>query len=180
MPHGPQCQLALEPGVFSATDRVSGDLFALWAPCVRVQLPTLNCPISVKKSSVEASPCGHSRRAVHSLRSCSVCLKLNMCGCTAAFRHITIDLDPTDDPTRGSQQMTFFNAHYDTWCYLPVAGFVTFNHEPEQYLFAYVLRPGNARANRGEIGVLSRVVVRKYAVPRPSHPLWSSFVSTVA
>ena len=36
-----------------------------------------------------------------------------------------------DDPTHGARQLTFFNAHYDTWCYLPVAGFLTFNHEPE-------------------------------------------------
>jgi hypothetical protein len=75
-------------------------------------------------------------------------------------RHITIDLDPTDDPTHGAQQLTFFNAHYDTWCYLPVAGFLTFDHEPEQYLFAYVLRPGNAPASRGAIGILSRVLER--------------------
>lgn len=31
---------------------------------------------------------------------------------------ITIDLDPTDDPTHGAQQPTFFNRHHDTWCYL--------------------------------------------------------------
>ena len=30
---------------------------------------------------------------------------------------ITIDLDPTDDPTQGAQQLTFFNGHYD--CHLP-------------------------------------------------------------
>ena len=35
-------------------------------------------------------------------------------------RQITIDLDPTDDPTHGAQQLTFFNGHYDTWCYLPL------------------------------------------------------------
>jgi DDE family transposase len=29
---------------------------------------------------------------------------------------ITIDLDPTDDPTHGQQEFTFFNGHYDTWC----------------------------------------------------------------
>jgi hypothetical protein len=82
-------------------------------------------------------------------------------------RHITIDLDPTDDPTHGAQQLTFFNAHYDTWCYLPVAGFLTFNHEPEQYLFAYVLRPGNASATRGAIGILSRLLERvRDAFPR--------------
>jgi hypothetical protein len=37
-------------------------------------------------------------------------------------KRITIDLDPTDDPTHGAQQLTFFNGHYDTWCCLPVAG----------------------------------------------------------
>ncbi len=51
-------------------------------------------------------------------------------------KRITIDLDPTDDPTHGAQQLTFFNAHYDSWCYLPVAGFLTFNDEADQYLFA--------------------------------------------
>jgi hypothetical protein len=82
-------------------------------------------------------------------------------------RHITIDLDPTDDPTHGAQQLTFFNAHYDTWCYLPVAGFLTFNHEPEQYLFAYVLRPGNASASRGAVGILRRVLEKvREAFPR--------------
>ncbi len=45
-------------------------------------------------------------------------------------KRITIDLDPTDDPTHGAQQLTFFNGHYDTWCYLPVAGFLTFVCEP--------------------------------------------------
>ena len=67
-------------------------------------------------------------------------------------KRITIDLDPTDDPTHGAQQLTFFNGHYDTWCYLPVAGFLTFNEEPEQYLFAYVLRPGNVGAAVGALG----------------------------
>jgi hypothetical protein len=81
--------------------------------------------------------------------------------------HITIDLDPTDDPTHGAQQLTFFNGHYDSWCYLPVAGFVTFNHEPEQYLFSYVLRPGNAPATRGAIGILRRLLERlRAAFPR--------------
>ena len=46
-------------------------------------------------------------------------------------RRITIDLDPTDDPTHGAQQLTFFNGHYDSWCYLPLLAFVTFNDEAE-------------------------------------------------
>ena len=82
-------------------------------------------------------------------------------------KHITVDLDPTDDPTHGGQQLTFFNGHYNTWCYLPVAGFLTFNHEPDQYLFTYVLRPGNAPATRGAIGILDRLLERlRQAFPR--------------
>ena len=73
-------------------------------------------------------------------------------------RRITIDLDPTDDPTPGAQQLSFFNGHYDTWCYLPLLAFVTFNDEREQYLCAAVLRPGNAPATRGALGVLRRLV----------------------
>jgi hypothetical protein len=75
-------------------------------------------------------------------------------------RRITIDLDPTDDPTHGAQQLTFFNSHYDTWCYLPVAGFVSFNDEQEQYLVTSVLRPGNAPASAGAIGILRRILKR--------------------
>jgi hypothetical protein len=52
-----------------------------------------------------------------------------------AYR-VTIDLDPTDDPTHGAQQLSFFNGHVDNWCYLPVLGFVSFNEEAEQYLCA--------------------------------------------
>jgi hypothetical protein len=48
-------------------------------------------------------------------------------------RCVTIDLDPTEDPTHGAQQSSFFNGHYDSWCYLPVMGFVSFNGEAEQY-----------------------------------------------
>jgi hypothetical protein len=82
-------------------------------------------------------------------------------------KRITIDLDPTDDPTHGAQQLTFFNGHYDSWCYLPVAGYLTFNAELEQYLFAYVLRPGNATASVGAIGILSRLLPRlRAAFPR--------------
>ncbi len=57
-------------------------------------------------------------------------------------RRITIDLDPTDDPTHGAQQLTFFNGHYDTYCYLPVAGFLSFDQEVEQYLVTAVLLLG--------------------------------------
>ena len=76
---------------------------------------------------------------------------------------VTIDLDVTDDPTHGAQQLSFFNSHYDTWCYLPVLGFLSFNDEKEQYLCAAVLRPGNAAASRGAIGILWRILKRVWA-----------------
>lgn len=75
-------------------------------------------------------------------------------------KRIAIELDPTDDPTHGAQQLTFFNGHYDTWCYLPVAGFIRFDDEPDQYLLAWLLRPGNAPARTGAIGLLRRIVAR--------------------
>jgi hypothetical protein len=71
---------------------------------------------------------------------------------------VTIDLDPTDDPTHGAQQLSFFNSHYDNACYLPMMGFVTFNDEAEQYLCAAVLRPGNVTAAAGAVGILRRLM----------------------
>ena len=73
-------------------------------------------------------------------------------------RLVTIDLDPTDDPTHGAQQLSFFNSHYDNACYLPMMGFVTFNDEAEQYLCAAVLRPGNATAAAGAVGIVRRLM----------------------
>lgn len=73
---------------------------------------------------------------------------------------ITIELDPTDDPTHGGQQLSLFNGHYDTWCYLPIVGFLKFDDEPEQHLFSYVLRPGNAPATLGALGILRRILLR--------------------
>ena len=82
-------------------------------------------------------------------------------------RRITIDLDPTDDRTHGAQQLTFFNSHYDSWCYLPLLAFVRFDREVEQYLCAAVLRPGNAVAADGTLGVLSRLLpLLRCAFPR--------------
>jgi len=75
-------------------------------------------------------------------------------------RRLTIDLDPTDDPTHGQQELAFFNGHYDTYCYLPLLGFLTFNDEAEQHLVTALLRPGNVAAHRGVQGVLARLLPR--------------------
>lgn len=77
-----------------------------------------------------------------------------------SVRRITIDLDPTVDPTHGGQQLSLFNSFYDTWCYLPLAGFLTFDDEPDQFLFCYALRDGHATAKQGCLGILKRLLPR--------------------
>jgi hypothetical protein len=43
---------------------------------------------------------------------------------------------------------------------LPILGFLSFNDEVEQYLFTAVLRPGNAPAKLGTLGILKRLIAR--------------------
>lgn len=73
-------------------------------------------------------------------------------------RRITIDMDGTEDPVHGGQQLALFNGFYDGYCYLPLLGFLSFDNEPEQFLFTALLRPGNAPAKAGALGVLKRLV----------------------
>ena len=73
-------------------------------------------------------------------------------------QRVIIDLDGTDDPTHGNQQLSFFNGYYDEHCYLPYVATVQFNKEREQYVVGGLLRPGNASASEGAVGVLSRIV----------------------
>ena len=75
-------------------------------------------------------------------------------------RRITLDLDVTDDPTHGAQQLAFFNTFYQNWCYLPLLAFLTFDREPDQYLCAAALRPGNAPTQAGALTLLKRIIGR--------------------
>jgi hypothetical protein len=72
-------------------------------------------------------------------------------------RLITIDLDATDDPTHGQQELALFNGYDDTWCYLPLIATVTFSTEPMQHVVAAVLRPGTGAATRGVRGLRRRL-----------------------
>lgn len=73
-------------------------------------------------------------------------------------RLITLDLDQTDDPTHGQQELAFFHGYYDTWCYLPLIATVRFDAEPMQYLVAALLRSGRGPVTRGVRGLLRRLV----------------------
>ena len=75
---------------------------------------------------------------------------------TAVPEVIVLDIDSTDDPTHGQQQLSFFHGYYDQHMYHPL---VIFDGERGQ-LVRVVLRPGNAHAARGAMGVLRRVIQR--------------------
>lgn len=73
-------------------------------------------------------------------------------------RLITVDLDQTADLAHGDQQLALFNGYYGNSCYLPLLGFLSFDGEKEQYLFAAILRAGNSRDKDGALGLLRRLV----------------------
>jgi DDE family transposase len=74
----------------------------------------------------------------------------------AAPEVIVLDIDSTDDPTHGQQQLSFFHGYYDQHMDHPL---LIFDGERGQ-LVSVVLRPGNVHAARGAMGVLRRVIYR--------------------
>jgi hypothetical protein len=73
-------------------------------------------------------------------------------------RRVVIDLDATEDETHGQQTFSFFNAFYDSHCFLPLLGFLSVDDEPDQYLFHARLRPGVGAPVRDVIPTIRRVV----------------------
>ena len=63
-------------------------------------------------------------------------------------RRVIIDVDPTEDPCHGQQELEFFNGHYGCHCYLPVHIHITGDDE-RQRIIGSVLRPGNSGATKG-------------------------------
>jgi hypothetical protein len=75
---------------------------------------------------------------------------------TKAPRRIILDIDSTDDPTYGAQQLSFFNGFYREHMYHPLLVFDGLRGD----LLGAVLRPGNAGASTDLMPVLKRVVTR--------------------
>jgi hypothetical protein len=73
--------------------------------------------------------------------------------------HIIIDLDPTDDPTHGQQQLSLFHGHYDQHQYFPM---MIFEGETGMPLGAW-LRHGTAHAGLGAVDMIRRIVERMRA-----------------
>lgn len=75
---------------------------------------------------------------------------------------IVLDMDATDDPTHGQQQLSFFHGYYEEHMYHPLLVFDGRTGFP----LAAVLRPGNTHASHGALAVLKRLTKKlKKAYP---------------
>jgi len=66
---------------------------------------------------------------------------------------VTIDLDPTDDPTHGQQQLTFFHGYYDQHQYFPMI----ISEPTTRHVFVAWLRHGKAPAALGADDDIRRI-----------------------
>jgi hypothetical protein len=81
-------------------------------------------------------------------------------------RSVVLDVDTTDDPCHGQQELQFFNAYYDEHCFHPLYLHITAEAgiggigggDGVQRLMAAMLRPGNAGAKKGLFGLLYRAI----------------------
>ena len=69
-------------------------------------------------------------------------------------RKLILDIDDTDDPTHGAQQLTLFHAYYDEYCYLPIH---LYEGETGK-LITTLLRPGRRIRGREAAAILKRVL----------------------
>lgn len=72
----------------------------------------------------------------------------------AGRKEIIIDIDATDDPTHGQQQMSMFNGYYGQFMYNEL-----FFHDGKTgQIIVPVLRPGNSHSNKWYVSILKRVI----------------------
>jgi len=69
---------------------------------------------------------------------------------------IILDIDDTDDPTHGSQQLSLFNGYYDEYCYQPLFIF----EGTSGRLVTSILRPGRRPSGKEARSIIKRVVQR--------------------
>ena len=69
-------------------------------------------------------------------------------------KKLILDIDDTDDPTHGSQQLTLFHAYYDEYYYLPIH---LYEGETGK-LITTLLRPGRRIRGREAAAILKRVL----------------------
>lgn len=67
---------------------------------------------------------------------------------------VVLDIDGTDDPTHGDQQLSFFHGFYDHHMFHPLVVFDALRGQ----LVTALLRPGRAHAAKGAISILTRLI----------------------
>jgi len=71
-------------------------------------------------------------------------------------KQIIIDVDGTDDPTHGVQQLSLFNGYYGQYMYNEL-----FFHDGDTgQTILPVLRPGNSHSNKWFVGILKRIIIK--------------------
>lgn len=75
---------------------------------------------------------------------------------------VVIDIDATDDPTYGDQQLSLYNGYYGQFMYNELL----FHDGDTGQIIMPVLRPGNSHSNKWYVSILKRIV-RKI---REKHP----------
>lgn len=71
-------------------------------------------------------------------------------------KQVVIDVDATNDPTHGNQQMSMFNGYYGHFMYNEL-----FFHDGQTgQIIVPVLRPGNSHSNKWYVAILKRILVR--------------------
>ena len=77
---------------------------------------------------------------------------------------IVLDLDHSDDPTHGQQELAFYNHYYKSYCYLPLFIFEGTSHA----LVTACLRPGTRPTGAENAMILSRLLSYiRHHWPRP-------------
>jgi hypothetical protein len=69
---------------------------------------------------------------------------------------IILDIDDTDDPTHGAQQLSLFNGYHDEYCYMPLFIFEGMSGR----LITGILRPGKRPTGKEVRSIIKRIVNR--------------------
>jgi hypothetical protein len=84
---------------------------------------------------------------------CYACIDYYVSGLSGRSE-VIIDIDATDDPTHGDQQLSMFNGYYGQFMYNELF----FHDGTTGQIILPVLRPGNSHSNRWYIGILARII----------------------
>lgn len=69
---------------------------------------------------------------------------------------IILDLDDTDDPTHGAQQLQIFNGYFDEYCFMPLHIYEGISGK----LVTTILRPGKRPNGKEVVSIIKRIIKR--------------------